>query len=200
MQKINVDETLHKPTAGHTSKGDQPKWQVRQKWYKADHMGYEALAETVVSDLLKKSNVQNFVSYQPVAIGYRGQELRGCASANFLGSSEILIPLERLHRAYCGRGLAQEIGGIAETADRIRYTVDFVEQVTKLADMGPYDKAIFTYVLITLWRGTPEINSFPLSEGKLKQNKHIKSIAVLSAIILSQFFFLDFIHDYCQAT
>lgn len=37
---------------GHTSKGDQPKWKQAGNWYKADHMGYEALSEIIVSRLL----------------------------------------------------------------------------------------------------------------------------------------------------
>ena len=58
--KINVPISIEYVDAGkienHTSKGNQPKWYVHDKWYKADHMGYEALAEYVVSKLLKKSN------------------------------------------------------------------------------------------------------------------------------------------------
>ena len=138
MQKIDLNDVLREPTAGHTSKGDQPKWQVGQKWYKADHMGYEALAEVAVSKLLEKSNVPDLVSYQPVIIGYQERELRGCFSLNFRGKNESLIPLERLHRAYHGRGLAQTIGGLAKTEDRIQYTVDFVERVTRLISVGPY--------------------------------------------------------------
>ena len=46
--------------------------------------------------------------------------------------------MERLHRAYHGQGLAQTIGGLAKTVDRIQYTVDFVERVTRLIGVGPY--------------------------------------------------------------
>ena len=45
MDKINLDTIAQEPIQGHSSKGDQPKWQVGGKWYKAYHMGYEALAE-----------------------------------------------------------------------------------------------------------------------------------------------------------
>lgn len=138
MKKVDLNDAVREPTAGHTSKGDQPKWQIGQKWYKADHMGYEALAEVVVSKLLEKSNVPDLVGYQPVLIGYQNQELRGCVSTNFRRKNESLIPLERLHRTYHGRGLAQTIGGMAEVADQIRYTVDFVGRVTGLTVVGPY--------------------------------------------------------------
>ena len=61
MERIKLDTIEQEPIQGHTSKGDQPKWQLKGKWYKADHMGYESLAEVVVSQLLKQSNVSDFV-------------------------------------------------------------------------------------------------------------------------------------------
>ena len=45
MVRINLDAIEQEPILGQTSKGDQPKWQLAGKWYKADDMGYEALAE-----------------------------------------------------------------------------------------------------------------------------------------------------------
>ena len=81
MDKINLNMIAPEPIQGHTSKGDQPKWQFDGKWYKADHMGYEALAEVLVSRLLKKSNALNFVEYEPVlregSSGMRQPELSG---------------------------------------------------------------------------------------------------------------------------
>lgn len=136
MLKINLDNAVREPIAGHTSKGDQPKWQVGRKWYKADHMGHEALSEVLVAGLLKKSNVKEFVAYQPAVIEYDGKTLRGCVSRNFRGKDEMLIPFERLHRAYKGRGLAQTISGMGDAVERIRYTVDFIEQTTGLSGVG----------------------------------------------------------------
>ena len=83
MYRINLDEIAPEPIQGHTSKGDQPKWQLEGKWYKADHMGYEALSEVLISKLLKKSNVINFVEYEPVLLQYRGKEIPGCISQGF---------------------------------------------------------------------------------------------------------------------
>ena len=83
MDIINLDAVEQEPIQGYTSKGDQPKWQMNGKWYKADHMGYEALAEVLVSQLLKQSNVPNFVEYKPVLIQYQGKEIPGCASKTF---------------------------------------------------------------------------------------------------------------------
>lgn len=162
MDKIDLDAMTQEPIQGHSSKGDQPKWQLDGKWYKADHMGYEALAEVLISKLMKKSNVPIFVEYEPVLIRYQGKEVPGCVSQGFRGKNEMLVPFERLHRAYQGRGLAAALGGMANPKDRIRYTVDFVEQTTGLTGIGPY----LTLLL--------ELDSFFLNE-----DRHTNNLAVI---------------------
>lgn len=162
MERINLDAIAQEPLSGHTSKGDQPKWRVGEKWYKADHMGYEALAEIVVSQLLSRSNVHDFVAYRPVWIEYQGHELKGCESDNFRKKGEMLVPLERLYRAYHGQGLAQALGSMADAKERIRYTVDFVEEVTDLADVGRYITTLL------------ELDAFFLNE-----DRHTNNIAVI---------------------
>lgn len=162
MDKIDLDAITQEPIQGHTSKGDQPKWQLDGKWYKADHMGYEALAEVLISRLLKRSNVTNFVEYEPVLIWYKGQEVPGCVSRNFRGKDEMLVPFERLHRAYKGRGLAATLGGMSDPLERIQYTVDFIEQTTGLTGVGAY----LTLLL--------ELDSFFLNE-----DRHTNNLAVI---------------------
>ena len=109
MQIIDLTNIKKEKIENHTSKGNQPKWHLSNKWYKADHMGYEALAEYVVSELLKKSNVNEFVQYSLVKIKYDNKEVIGCVSDNFKEDYEMLIPLEKLHRQYFGIGLADTI-------------------------------------------------------------------------------------------
>lgn len=138
VQEIDLNPIPLEPITGHSSKGNQPKWQVRNRWYKADHMGYEALVEILVSRLLAKTNISDFVAYTPARIQYQGKSLRGCVSQNFRGQHEMLIPVERLHRAYHGKGLAEAIGSLPTAAERIRYTVDFIERTTGLSHVGPY--------------------------------------------------------------
>ena len=162
MNIINLDAVEQEPIQGHTSKGDQPKWQLDGKWYKADHMGYEALAEVLISQLLKQSNVPDFVEYKPVLIQYQGKEIPGCVSKNFRRKDEMLVPFERLHRAYKGQGLAAALGGINEPLERIRYTVDFIEQTTGLTGVGEY----LTFLL--------ELDSFFLNE-----DRHTNNLAVI---------------------
>lgn len=75
MQVIDFTSADRIMSEGHTSKGDQPKWKQSGNWYKADHMGYEALSEIIVSRLLTWSNADDFVVYQPVFIHYNDNGL-----------------------------------------------------------------------------------------------------------------------------
>ena len=77
MERIDLTTAVREPIQGHTSKGDQPKWHRGSLWYKADHMGYEALAEVVISRLLEKTNVPEFVRYEPVWIRYEAGDAPG---------------------------------------------------------------------------------------------------------------------------
>lgn len=164
MEILNVDvtEVARVQATNHTSKGNQPKWQVKNKWLKADHMGYEALAEVLISSLLEKTNVPEFVSYQPALIQYHDKTLTGCASDNFRKEHEELIPVERLHRAYCGPGLAQVLGKAPSVESAIQYTVDFIEKQTKLTDFGAYLTTILE-----------------LDQLFLNEDRHTNNIAVI---------------------
>ena len=162
MLQIDLNNISPEPIQGHTSKGDQPKWRVGDRWIKADHMGCEALAEVVISRLLEKSNVEDFVRYEPVQILADGKTLTGCISDNFREKNEMLIPLERLHRAYHGHGLAETLAGMSDVKERIRYTVDFTQSATGLPMMGEY----LTKLL--------EIDAFFLNE-----DRHTNNLAVI---------------------
>lgn len=162
MKTIDLNNVRPEPSQGHTSKGNQPKWQIEDTWYKADHMGYEALTEVLISRLLEQSTVCDFVKYQPVQIIYDGKTVNGCASRNFRAKNEMLIPFERLHRAYHGQGLAKAIAGMESSLDRIQYTVDFVEAATGLENVGAYLTALM------------EIDSFFLNE-----DRHTNNLAVI---------------------
>ena len=96
MDQVLFDGDGRVITEGHSSKGNQPKWFADGKWYKADHMGYEGLAEVLVSQLLRHSNVTDFILYEPTKITYDGRTVSGSSSPNFLKQDEILIPFERL--------------------------------------------------------------------------------------------------------
>ncbi len=162
MEQIKLSENDILESAGRSSKGNQPKWFFDGKYYKADHMGYEGLAEIVVSKLLAKTNITNFVKYYPVKIEFGYNKRNGCYSYNFLKSGEELIPLERLHRSFEGIGLSQKIRNFDISKDRIKYTVDFVERTTGLKEFGKYLTAML------------EIDALFLNE-----DRHTNNIAII---------------------
>jgi len=162
MMTVDLTQYENEPIRGHTSKGDQPKWHVGNDWYKADHMGYEALSEVIVSWMLEHSTIKDFVTYAPVMIRSLDETYVGCRSKNFRQEGEMLLPLEKLHRAYYGIGLAKKLAEIPEVEERIRYTVSFVKDTTGLADFGIY--------LSTLL----ELDAFILNE-----DRHTNNIAVI---------------------
>ena len=162
MQVIDLNEIEKEKIENHTSKGNQPKWHIKDKWYKADHMGYEALAEYVVSELLKKSDIGDFVEYYLIKINYDNKEGIGCVSKDFKEDYEMLIPIEKLHRQYFGKGLADAIAKEYSVQDKISYTVNFIEETTGLRDVGKYFAVMLT------------VDAFFLNE-----DRHTNNIAVL---------------------
>lgn len=162
MKQIDLSSFTKESCFEHTSKGNQPKWLIENRWYKADHMGYEALAEVLISRLLKYSNIQEYVRYTPVFIQYQGKERPGCESLNFRSKDEQMVPFERLHRTYEGTSLATTLSRISDIEQRILYTVNFLEQVTGLRNFGPH---------LTLQL---ELDAFFLNE-----DRHTNNLAVL---------------------
>ena len=138
MSTIEISKDYIVTGAEYSSLGDQMKWKQDGYWYKADMLGFESLAETVVSHLLKRSNIEQFAAYEPVTISYDGQQYRGCRSPEFKKEKEELISLERLAKNYTGFGLAKMLERITDVEERILYTVELVENLTGLEDFGVY--------------------------------------------------------------
>ena len=138
IERIDLSNESLIDTKATSSKGNQLKWLVRNNWYKADHMGYEGLCEVVISKLLEKSNIENFVSYSPVRIMFGGNEMNGCYSKNFRQKNESIVTLEHLSRQWLANSFAKELLKYEEPKDKIMHTVHFVEKVTKLENVGAY--------------------------------------------------------------
>ena len=163
MEEIRFDDQMPLKKTGHTSKGDQLKWRTGNIWYKADYMGYEGLAETLVSHLLQKSSLSHpFVLYQPVQIKYHGNLRSGCFSSDFLKENQMLIPLEKLYRQNTGDSLAMTLSTFTDVGERIRFLVEQVEHITGIQNFGAYLTAML------------EIDAFFLNE-----DRHTNNIAVL---------------------
>lgn len=162
MNTIDLSSEKLILTEGHSSKGNQSKWRIGDMWYKADHMGYEALSEVIVSRLLETMNISDYVKYEPIMIKYGDRMKAGCFSHSFLNKNEELIPFERLHRSYTGMSLAGTISGFSETSAKISYTVDFISEITGLDNVGKYISAML------------EIDAFFLNE-----DRHTNNLAVI---------------------
>lgn len=147
-----------------SSKGDQQKWIQGGYWYKADRMGYEGLSEVIVSHLLVKSNVKNFVQYEPVKILYDDQILTGCKSRNFRKKNEAIFTLERLYRMVTGQSFAGYLAKLDSTQEKIKSTVEFVSDVTDIPikEVGAYLTAML------------ELDAFFLNE-----DRHTNNIAII---------------------
>lgn len=138
MSMIEISKDYVVTGAEYSSLGGQLKWKQDGYWYKADRFGFESLAEAVVSHLLKRSNIERFIEYEPVTITYQGEQYRGCRSPEFRKEKEELISLERLSKSHTGFGLAGMLKRIADVEERILYTVELVENLTGLQDFGVY--------------------------------------------------------------
>ena len=161
IRNFDAYSPLHK--SGHTSKGDQLKWKIDDRWYKADYMGYEGLSQVLVSDLLQKSTCPfPFVEYDAAVIEYNGKIFQGCSSLDFLKANQVLIPLEKLYRRYTGESLAVKLSDFADVSERIQYLVTQVEEITKIDNFGAYLTAML------------EIDAFFMNE-----DRHTNNIAVI---------------------
>lgn len=158
---INLTDACLVEADRHSSKGNQMKWHTDGFWYKADYLGYEALAEVLASKCLEHSNITHYVAYQPVSIAYHDEIFHGCKSPNFLGETEELLTAERLYFQLYGKSLAKELAGRA-VADKIAFFIKTMTDITGLADFGAY--------LTTML----ELDAFCLNE-----DRHMQNIAVI---------------------
>ena len=147
-----------------SSKGNQLKFERNEIWYKADYLGYEGLAETVISKLLHYSSLDTseFVDYDTEEILYNGQVFTGCRSHDFTDGWQ-LITVERLLSLKYGRSLNQVVYAITDHTERLKTMVDLVERATGLRNFGPYMAKTLT------------VDSFFLNE-----DRHAHNLAVLT--------------------
>lgn len=85
----------------NSSKGNQYKFRDGSYWYKKDSLGYEALAETVVSFILNHSNVSGFVEYSPCKKEFKGALCNFSRSKNFLMDGQNQLKISCTANAVC---------------------------------------------------------------------------------------------------
>lgn len=146
----------------NSSKGNQLKWVEEQYWYKADNLGYEALSEYVISQLLGKTTVLKYAEYELEKMIYEGNTFMGCKSKSFMEPGDTIITLSKLFQSYKNENISVKCAHMENVKDRIAYVVDTVVEITGLVDFGKY----LTMLL--------EMDAFFLND-----DRHFNNIAVL---------------------
>lgn len=172
--RLVTDEKI----AETSSKGNQEKWydQASGRWYKLDQFGYEALAETAVSTLLERSNLERdtpftFVRYQMERLQVHGRERTGCSSKNFLRPGQSLITVNRLLSSHLGKPLREKLTRFPSDKKRIAYLAEATAEITGLEHFPRYLTLLF------------EIDALFCND-----DRHLNNIAVLEQ---------DGQYDYC---
>lgn len=144
--KLVSDEKI----AETSSKGNQEKWYDKgtDRWYKLDQFGYEALAETVISMLLEKSNLETglsfpFVRYSMERLWVHGRERTGCSSKNFLQPGQSLITVNRLLSNHLGFPLKEKLSRLSSDKKRIAYLAEETAVITGLELFPQYLTLLF---------------------------------------------------------
>lgn len=133
---INFDEEIKNLVSYATSKGNLPKWRIDNIWYKTDAFGYESLAECLISDLLKYSNIYSYVKYGITKGIYNGEIKNFSVSNSFMNERDTLLTFYRLYFLETGNELKKDIYNIREVNDRIKFVVDFVSKNYKIDIAG----------------------------------------------------------------
>ena len=165
---VEVFEKDSRTNIVQSSKGNQLKWKNDGLWYKADYLGYEGLAEYVVSSLLQKSTLKNsaYVKYGLETIKCKSVVYNGSKSIDFLTEDWQIITLERLFQNYFNTSLNKAIYQIKNNRDRLQFLVSQVERITGLSNFGIYMNQLFTIDAVFLNEDRHTHNIAVLMNGK----------------------------------
>lgn len=153
---MTIKLVTNQKIAETSSKGNQEKWfdEKSNLWHKLDLFGYEALAETVVSTLLKKCNVEEkgfqIAEYQMEKLEVRKHQRTGCSSENFLQAGEELITIAHLLKKGVGTHYLKELEKQKNLQKKIAYIVENVERLTGLDRFGEYLTLLFEVDMLFL--------------------------------------------------
>lgn len=173
---MSIHFVTNERIAETSSKGNQEKWVEGNRWYKLDQFGYEALAETLISQLLERSNCEQdypfrFTRYQMERITAHGVERTGCSSENFLLPGQSIITLSHLYKRESEVSLRALLSRQSSDKKRIAYLADATAELTGLELFPQYLTLLF------------EVDALFLND-----DRHLNNIAVLEC---------DGKYDYC---
>lgn len=145
---MSIHFVTNERIAETSSKGNQEKWVEGNRWYKLDQFGYEALAETLISQLLERSNCEQdypfrFTRYQMERITAHGVERTGCSSENFLLPGQSIITLSHLYKRESEVSLRALLSRQSSDKKRIAYLADATAELTGLELFPQYLTLLF---------------------------------------------------------
>ncbi len=130
-----------------SSKGNQEKWRENGRWYKLDLFGYEGLAETVLSTLLRQTNVEalgfRYVPYRMERLEVHRRVRSGCSSPDFLQPGESILTLADLFRKGVGPNWQAAATRQPNLAGKVRWMVEQTIRLTGLQRFGVYLTLLF---------------------------------------------------------
>lgn len=161
---IELNEKELKQFQGHSSKGNQLKWNRDGIWYKADYTGYEGLSEYIISRLISMSDLdkKDYILYDTEKIMYKHTSFNGAKSLDFLEDDIQLITLSRLYNIRYNRDFTKDVWQIQDVKKRLLFLVDQVIRMTNLNDFGIYMSKMLTVDALFL-----------------NEDRHLHNIAVL---------------------
>lgn len=153
-----------------TSRGNQEKWAdvERNLWYKVDDGCFEALAEAVASEVLRRfTNAVQLPGISVANYWVETAEVHGLTrvvsvSENFKKEDESLVTANTILKNCLGAEYIREFNRRASLKERIRFLVETVELTTGMENFGEY----FTTLL-------------ELDALFLNQDRHLNNIALL---------------------
>ena len=166
---MSIHFVTNERIAETSSKGNQEKWVDGNRWYKLDQFGYEALTETMISQLLECSNCEqdypfHFTRYQMERITAHGVERTGCSSENFLLPGQSIITLSHLYKRESEVSLRNLLARQSSDKKRIAYLAEATAELTGLELFPQYLTLLF------------EVDALFLND-----DRHLNNIAVLES-------------------
>lgn len=166
---MSIHFVTNERIAETSSKGNQEKWVDGNRWYKLDQFGYEALTETMISQLLERSNCEQdypfrFTRYRMERITAHGIERTGCSSEDFLLPGQSIITLSHLYKRESEVSLQALLSRQSSDKKRIAYLAEATAELTGLELFPQYLTLLF------------EIDALFLND-----DRHLNNIAVLES-------------------
>ncbi len=118
------------------------------QWYKLDQYGYESLAETLASRIMRRSKLNLYTPYTFVA--YRMEHVRihdrirtACSCNNFLSPHSSIITVNDILQKQVGYPLKNKLDSFTTLKRKTAYIVDATRSYTRLYDFADYLTLIF---------------------------------------------------------